>query len=140
MSLAEKKETAEQLRGELSALRVEKEHILHTGNTEVQEVRLDDEIERLQREVQQARAERDAAANGGSVDDALEAMRLAAAAQDDNGSVDLATPAEVHLPDSTTSPDTAPESVGAEATPSLMDLPLTLGEPITTDAPKADGE
>jgi hypothetical protein len=140
MSLAEKKETAEQLRGELAALRVEKEHILHTGNVDVQDVRLDEEIERLQNEVNVARAERDAAASGGSVDDALEAMRLAAAAQEDNGSVDLATPAEVHIQDSTTSPDTAPESVGPEATPSLMDLPMSLGEPITTDAPKADGE
>jgi hypothetical protein len=140
MSLAEKKEMAEQLRGELAALRVEKEHILHTGNIDVQDVRLDEEIERLQNEVNVARAERDAAVSGGSVDDALEAMRLAAAAQGDNGSVDLATPAEVHIQDSTTSPDTAPESVGSEATPSLMDLPMSLGEPITTDAPKADGE
>lgn len=140
MGLAEKKETAEQLRTELSALRVEKEHLLHGSNSAFQEVKLDGEIERLEREVEQARAERDAAGNGGSVEDALEAMRIAAAAQQDNGSVDLATPLEVPAPESTTSPDVAPEDERPEEiTPSLFDAPMPLGEP-TTDAPKADGE
>ena len=139
MSLAEKKETAEQLRGELTALRVEREHLLHGGNAELQELKLDDEIERLQREVELARAQRDAAASGGSVDDALEAMRQAAAAQGDNGSVDLATPLEVTpAPVSTTSPDVAPVAEGAVEMP-LFDAPLPLAAP-TTDAPKADGE
>lgn len=140
MSLAEKKETAEQLRTELSALRVEKEHILHSSSSVLQEDRLDGEIDRLQREVERARAERDAASNGGSVEDALEAMRLAAATQEDNGSVDLATPLEVTAPESTTSPDVAPkDEQSTDAVPSLFDAPMPLGEP-TTDAPKADGE
>lgn len=138
MSLAEKKETAEQLRGELAALRVEREHALHSSNAVLQEAKLDDEIDRLQREVELARAQRDAAVNGGSVEDALEAMRLAAATQVDNGSVDLATPAEVTpTPDSTTSPDVAPTETDPQV--DLFSAMPPLGEP-TTDAPKAEGE
>lgn len=140
MSLAEKKETAEQLRGELAALRVEREHLLNGGNADLQEVKLDDEIDRLQREVELARAQRDAAATGGSVDDALEAMRQAAASQADNGSVDLATPLEVTpTPGSTTSPDVAPVDEKPDPAVDLLAAPLPLSEP-TTDAPKADGE
>lgn len=138
MSLAEKKEAAEQLRGELSALRVEREHLLHGGNTVLHEQQLDDEIDRLSHEVKMARAQRDAAETGGSVEDALEAMRLAAAAQEDNGSIDLATPLEMPIDDSTSSPDVVVENKEELPAPTLFDA-ASLGE-IATDAPKADGE
>lgn len=138
MSLAEKKETAEQLRTELSALRVEREDLLHGGSADLHEQQLDNEIDRLEREVEMARAQRDAAGSGGSVEDALEAMRSAAASQKEDGAVDLATPLEVPIQDSTTSPDVVAPDQGEEV-PTLFDAPLSLGEP-TTDAPKADGE
>lgn len=139
MGLAEKKETAEQLRTELSALRVEREDLLHGGSADLHEQQLDGEIERLEHEVEMARAQRDAANTGGSVDDALEAMRAAAASQKEDGTVDLATPLEVPIQDSTTSPDVVSVPEQADELPILFAAPLPLGEP-TTDAPKADGE
>lgn len=137
MSLAEKREAAEQLRGELSALRVEKEHILHGGNADMQEQKLEDEIDRLQREVEMARAERDAAKTGGSVEDALEAMRAAAAAQSDD-KIEFVESLDDITPDSTPSAEVAPVP-GQLLEPPALFGPSLLTE-TTTDAPKADGE
>lgn len=146
MSLARKQDLAEQLRGELSALRVEKESALQDGHSVVQEEKVDTEIDLLNQQIEMARAERDAAVNGGTVDDALAAMRAAAEAQEISGSVDLAVPLETVTAVDTDAADANAEksdAVESEAEVSPVEdievLPFADTEPENTTS-KADGE
>lgn len=137
MSLASKQALADQLRGELTALRTEREAALHDGHEAIAEAALDLEIERLQRERDHAAAEVHVAKNGGSVEDALAAMREAAANEQPDGMVNLALPLETE----TNGPVVDAAAVADEAAPVVDVTPLPeLLVVDTTDAPKANGE
>jgi len=144
VSLASKQALADQLRGELSALRVEKEAALHDGHAEIAEAAVDAEIDRLQREVEMAKAETEAVKSGGSVEEALAAMREAAAAEQPDGTVDLAVPLETEtngpvVDEAAVVDATAP--VADESTPVVDAIPMPeLLAVENNDAPKADGE
>lgn len=90
MSLADKRALADQLRGELSQFRVEREAVLQGTSAVAAETQIDDEIARLLAEKKQAQLELEVAKNGGSVDDALAAMEAAAAIEENP--FNLATP------------------------------------------------
>lgn len=122
MSLASRLARAEQLRSELTSLTVEREAALQGKNDELAEAKLDAEIGRLESEVELAKARNESETTGGSVDDALAAMRAAATE---------GQPAP-----------TEPEAIVQEDQPT--ETPTTLAPPFaeasTTDTPKADGE
>lgn len=139
MSLASKQAYADQLRTELSALRAQREAALHDGHAAVAEERVDAEIERLKAEVEMAKAQNEAVVSGGSVEDALAAMRAAAAEEKPDGSVDLAVPIETE----TNGPVVDSAAVADEAAPPAEGVELMLDLPVVAtddDAQKADGE
>lgn len=136
MSLASKQALAEQLRGELTALRVEKEAALHDGHADIAEAALDAEVERLQREVEMAKAETEAVKSGGSVEDALAAMREAAANEQPDGMVNLATPFETE----TNGPVVDQAAVADKVSPVVDVTPMPELLSVDMGTPKADGE
>ena len=139
MSLASKQARAEQLRGELTSLRVEKEAALQTGHNDVAEAQLDAELVRLEREVELAKAETAAVKSGGSVEDALAAMREAAANEQPDGMVNLAVPLETE----TNGPVVDQVAVAEEVVvpeEGIVFMPGLEVETTDANAPKADGE
>lgn len=82
MSLAEKRALADQMRGEISQLRVDRETALQQTSETLAEAQLDEELTRLEAERKQALLEVELAKNGGSVEDAMAAMEAAAALED----------------------------------------------------------
>lgn len=74
-TLADKQAEADRLRGELSSLRIQREHGLQAGQVKAQEDQLDVELDRLRAEVERERAQ---LANDGTVDSAIAAMNSAA--------------------------------------------------------------
>jgi len=109
MSLAEKQARAEQMRGELSQLRVQREAALHGASEDIAEAQLDAELERLEAEKKQAEFDLALVESGGSVEDAMAAMEAAAAppvvAVTDEGPADISTPPDTPQPENVTSPD-----------------------------------
>jgi hypothetical protein len=84
MSLADKRARADQLRGELSQLRVEREAALQENSATSAETQIDAELERLEAERQQALLDLMVVKNGGSVEDAVAAMNAAAELEKEN--------------------------------------------------------
>lgn len=121
MSLADKRALADQLRGELSQLRVEREAALQDTSAASAEVQIDDELARLLAERDQAKLEVEVAKNGGSVDDALAAMEAAAAIE--SNPFNLATPEDLPPADATDKPTETQrlETPGVLLTPALVE-------------------
>lgn len=124
MSLVEKRARAEEMRTELSALRVQREAALHEAGNVVAEEQLDRELERLEVERNQATLDLEVAKNGGSVEDAIAAMELAAAPP--VLAVDTSTA------DASTPPDT-PQPEGASPDEAVV-VPLSPETGVTTEA------
>lgn len=136
MSLAEKRARAEQMRGELSALRVAREAALQDAGDAIAEAAIDAELERLEAETNQAKLDLAIVENGGSVEDAMAAMEAAAAppvvaVPDEPASIETAP--DTPQPDSIVSPDTEVAEVPADAT--LPDKPVVVAD-VPADAPK----
>ena len=127
MSLAEKRARADQLRGELSQLRVEREAALQESSDAIAEAQVDAELERLEAEKQQAQLDLAVAQNGGSVEDAMAAMEAAAAppvvaVQTEEvdkpvSPASIETAPDTPQPENITSPDTLTEAPTVEVLP-----------------------
>jgi hypothetical protein len=138
MSLAEKRARADQLRGELSQIRVETEATLHGASAVAAEAQIDAELERLEAERQQALLNLEVAKNGGSVEDAIKAMETAAAAEE----LPLGVGADLATPEDTVPADAVEQ--GESAVASDVPIPVTeesiLTPAIVTDDTQDGGK
>lgn len=133
MSLAEKRALADQMRGEISQMRAQRETALQDASNVNAESQLDAELERLAAEHQQASLDLEVAKNGGSVEDALAAM-AAIEAIENNQLLDL--------PEETS--ETAPANEEAPATLITDEVPAETAADsevpiVSLDSPAQEG-
>lgn len=120
--IAGKQFRAEQLRQELTVLRVQHSSAMTEASEAVHEAKLDQEIAELEMQVA---IEKEKAKSGGSVIDAMEVMAAAAAAEVKSGAVVIDTSADLSSTEAEVDEVKAEEVVAEEAKPEEKKVPNT---------------